>query len=121
MSSKHSTDPFKARDEARRQILFSLLGVWATSLIFHMVFNAKCWESPEESSDSLRRFQWYFTVRIAMLDIALWGLSMYLLFERMYGLLKDNVIITCYVSGIGSRCGLGYLAFVREGQMSLRG
>jgi hypothetical protein len=84
MASKHSTDPFKARDEARRQILFSLLGVWATSLIFHIVFNAKCWESPEESSGSLLRFQWYFAVMIAMFDIALWRVSMYLLFERMY-------------------------------------
>jgi hypothetical protein len=79
MASKHSTDPFKARDEARTQILFSLLGVWTTHLILHMVFNAKCWESPEESSDSLRRFQWYLAVMIAMFDIALWGVSMYLL------------------------------------------
>ncbi|KAH8801090.1 hypothetical protein F5882DRAFT_457458 [Hyaloscypha sp. PMI_1271] len=46
MASKHSTVPFKAWDEVRRQILFSLLGVWATSLILHMVFNAKCWVSP---------------------------------------------------------------------------
>ena len=40
-----------------------------------------------------------------MFDTALLGVSMYLLFERMYDLLKDNVIITCYVSGIGSLCG----------------
>jgi hypothetical protein len=86
-----------------------------------MVFNAKCWESPEEFSDSLLRFQWYFAVMIAMFDIALWGVSMYLPFERMYDLLKDNFIITRCVSGIGSRCGLGYLAFARKGRMSLRG
>jgi hypothetical protein len=68
-------------------------------------------ESPEESSDSLLRFQWYFAVMIAMLDIALWGVSMYLLFERMYDLLKDNVTITRCVSGIGSlSAGSGILA-----------
>jgi hypothetical protein len=42
---------------------------------------------------------------------------MYLLFERMYDLLKDNVIITRCVSGIGSLCGLGYLGFVRKGRI----
>jgi len=103
MASITTTDALQTKHNARIRVLTSLLGVWATSLILHIILNAKC-----------------HTI-LAILDLGALGFCIRCVFRCMNELFCDVTELVFLLSAISSLCGLGYTAFVQKGQTSFEG